>query len=391
MRKLTVMALLCLLSLSVAVVAENGEGTYRPAVLAGEPGTASALALSPIVWRIFPTEVRDSGRVLLFSDNPEYVSEPGIMYRDTVEGKARLYLYHATRGQRVMRYSIVVRNHGERPVNVTITRKGIGGPSSAYPTVGQSALERFWNRLYDERRVVGPGEQAHLDPDLVYLAAPDGSLVHAIYDIETDGPLEIAFVADDDFFRFLEPYLDLYEDMVRPVGERMRGTFPTSERYISLRVGDTPVSFSFAGNQPPDLYLWGTDGVDGSPRQNYGNYGVTYHIDVLMEVTEPRRIRLYLGPEYTNAGTCVLAPALLLTDGAHDDDAESGRVVRLPASSRAVDARFIGETVVLPGEPRVVRFDFMPPGGSCLPALLFADVQAISPEEAKAWYAEHGN
>ena len=256
-----------------------------------------------------------------------------------------------------MRYSIVVRNHGERPVNVTIARKGIGGPSSAYPAVGQSALERFWNRLYDERRVVGPGEQAHLDPDLVYLAAPDGSLVHAIYDIETDGPLEIAFVADDDFFRFLEPYLDLYEDMVRPVGERMRGTFPTSERYISLRVGDTPVSFSFAGNQPPDLYLWGTDGVDGSPRQNYGNYGVTYHIDVLMEVTEPRRIRLYLGPEYTNAGTCVLAPALLLTDGAHDDDAESGRVVRLPASSRAVDARFIGETVVLSGEPRgAIRF-----------------------------------
>lgn len=363
---------------------------YRPAILVSEPGDGEALVLSPVIWRTYPMQVHDSGRVLLFSDNPEYVSEPGIMYRDSVEGKARLYLYHATRGSRVLRYGIVLRNHFDRPVGVTITRKGIAGPSTAYPAVGQSVLERFWSQVLFERLVVEPGEQTHLDPNLIYLSATDGALVHAMYDIETDGPVEVAFVADDNFFRFLEPDLDLYEDMLRPAGERMRGTFPTSERYITLQVGDRPVSLSFAGNQMADLYLWGTDGVDGTPRQNYGNYGITYHIDIRMEVTEPKRIRLYLGPAFSNAGSCALASTIMLTEGAHDDHAEQGRVVRLPSSRQAIDARFIGETVVLPDDPRVARLDFMPPGGSCLPALLFADVQAIGLDEAEAWYRAHG-
>lgn len=375
--------------LPAAQAQDAGEGP-KPAILIGPRGRQTNLFLPPDIWRTFPTQVRDSGRVLLLSDNPEYVSEPGIMYRDTVEGKARLYLYHATRGPRALRYAIILRNHTDRAVTVTITRKGSGGPSTGYAAVGQAVLERFWSGVLDEKVVVPPGEQRHLDPDLIYLTALDQALVHAIYDIETDGPLEVAFVADDDILRLREPNLDQYKDMLRPPGERMRGTFPTSERYITFPVGDRSRTLPLANNLWPDEYLWGVDGVDGTKRQNYGNYGVTYHIDIPIEVTEPRRIRFYLGPAYSNAGSCALYATVLLTEGGHHDDYETGVPLRLPASRMQTTVALLGETVAVPGDPRIFRLDFIPPGGSCLPALLFAESEAITAEEAAAWYAMYG-
>ena len=46
------------------------------------------------MMRRWDVMTEDTGGTLLFSDSPEYVKESGILYRDTVEGDARVLYYH---------------------------------------------------------------------------------------------------------------------------------------------------------------------------------------------------------------------------------------------------------------------------------------------------------
>ena len=69
--------------------------------------------------------IHEDGPNLLFSDSPEMVQKCGVMYRDTVKGKFRLFFHHVNDTDSSKRLAIVLRRTGIRPARVELGRNGI--------------------------------------------------------------------------------------------------------------------------------------------------------------------------------------------------------------------------------------------------------------------------
>lgn len=84
----------------------------------------------------------DQGGTLLFSDSPEYVEEPGILYQDVVSGEARVLYYHLNNTQRPQKIAITLENMYAGLNSVKITRGVAGGPSADFLAVGKQTQEK---------------------------------------------------------------------------------------------------------------------------------------------------------------------------------------------------------------------------------------------------------
>ena len=87
--------------------------------------------------------VTKDGPVLLFSDSPEMVKKCGIMYRDTVNGKVRIFFHHAKDlvymlQKEVPGFKTLVQNINTRHTNVILGEKNktIFGPGSIKDKLG---------------------------------------------------------------------------------------------------------------------------------------------------------------------------------------------------------------------------------------------------------------
>jgi len=223
-------------------------------------------------------ETRDSSRTLLFSDSPETFRELGVLYRDTVEGEARLFLTHVNGTASSATVGWLATNDGDAPATLTIERQGVAARSKDYAKQGREALAAWLAGGEGERRTVAPGETVVLyrtEP----LTAMDGA--HAIFDVSVDGALRFDVVAAPASQPIGEPASTPFA--ARDIHDR--GTFPVSEirlaadasewepgRPARIRIGAVG---SLGGH-----YLEGTDAVTGKPSQNFGNYGVLYRLTV---------------------------------------------------------------------------------------------------------------
>lgn len=97
-------------------------------------------------------KVKAEGPKLLFSDSPEMVYETGILYRDTLQGEGRLFFHHVNGTSKLKKLAIIVKNNGMRPVNFTVTRSGIDGPSHDYQAVGKN-LRNIISRNKNQKTV----------------------------------------------------------------------------------------------------------------------------------------------------------------------------------------------------------------------------------------------
>ena len=85
-----------------------------------------------------------SGPTLLFSDSPEMVYHNGILYRDTVQGKVRLFYHHVNAVPGTKKLAIVLKNDKMRPVNYKILQQGIAGPGYNYMAVGKESQRKYF-------------------------------------------------------------------------------------------------------------------------------------------------------------------------------------------------------------------------------------------------------
>lgn len=245
-------------------------------------------------------------RTLLVSNSPETIAEYGVLYRDTVSGKARLYANHVNAMDKDVQFAILLTNNGREPVTVDTTTQGEVYPSTFVHLIGYQASVDFLDGDANKPRLtIQPGQTA------AYAYLPrmtKGQGINLIYDVDTSGETVVTFAAMSPG----TPLTQRFEGKELEYNGHVRGTFPVSEITLTAAASTLPgtARFTIGGNES-DEYVSGYDAFRRQPVVNYGNYGVIYRIRVNQPgktaVAMLARGGAFKGPLKIN-GEMVLAP-----------------------------------------------------------------------------------
>jgi hypothetical protein len=287
------------------------------------------------------TEVND--RKLLVSDSPEEFTEKGILYQDTINGKARLYADHINGTKQKMTMAIFATNNSDKPVTIQTTNKGEVYPSVYANLIGSEASVDFLlNNVYNEKFTVPPHQT------YVYAKLPDfypGQGVNLFYDVETDGEMQMSFGVTD---LKLTPTTAQELPLLAFTGH-VRGSFPVSEIKWNVDATTfTKTSVLSIGDNKTDPFVKGYDVMRKQAVENGGNYGVVYKI----HADKPRKMALMIMAK----GGVFKGPFKI-----------NGEIVPVPASG--VITAFDGMEVLArtTGTEDALDIEFTPPAGSAFP------------------------
>ena len=220
-------------------------------------------------WNV---ETEDTGGTLLFSDSPEYVTEDGILYEDTVTGDARILYYHLNNTSVRKKVAVVLQNEGDSSVVVRVTRGGASRPSSDYLEVGKGTQLAYFQTKRDDMLYVQRGAKRLLEPEMNHTALEPGQLVYGVYDFHADGPVKVSVLM---YPAIADPLKFISSARVLPKDEqRLRGTFQGMNRVISSKPYNPDrdgVVYIPIGDNRQDVFRTGVDATDGSTETNVGN------------------------------------------------------------------------------------------------------------------------
>ena len=242
---------------------------------------------------------RDTGGTLLFSDSPEYVDRPGILYQDTVNGKARVLYYHLNNTQVPQKVAVVLENANpqEKATMVQVTRGGTAWPSDDYLWVGKTTQNQYFSEKKNDLILVMRDKKRLLQASMDEIVLQPGQLVYGVYDFKTDHPVKasvLMYPANVNPLTFIERAKVLPRDEVA-----LRGTFQGMDREITSGREYDPqqdgIVYVMLADDQSDKYMIGVDATDGHRAVNYGNYGVLYKIAIPVK-GETSRVQYYLSP-----------------------------------------------------------------------------------------------
>ncbi|MBE3580029.1 MAG: hypothetical protein IMW96_00040 [Thermoanaerobacteraceae bacterium] len=302
--------------------------------------------LSPTLT--YEPPVRRTGPPLLFSNSPEYIKEPGILYQDEVEERARLYFWHAIEHPETFKVYVLAVNRSREEVELTVEREGYGGPSTNVFLVARQALAQYFMEAQPRTLTLKPGEAAVLNR--IQPSACRHQVLHGILDVKATGKVDILFVAALASQKVLREYSRL--PYLPADGVHARGTFGPA---------DIEVELSLSGQETGELRL--ADGITdqflpslkpgASAPSLKGNYGAVYRIRVVPQ----QDTEAFLVP------VSGLFAGTVLVDG---------RLVNVP---REGFVRQGGQPVYLGRlkAKQAAEIVLVPPGGSYLPVKLVFD------------------
>ncbi|GIQ68992.1 copper amine oxidase N-terminal domain-containing protein [Xylanibacillus composti] len=286
-------------------------------------------------------------RKLLVSDSPETITEEGVLYRDTIQGKARIYAHHLNGTDEPITVAVMLTNPGRDPVTLRATNKGEVYPNLYAHLIGYQAAVDFLLRDPFNKTVTVPPGETRLFMQMPTMYPYQG--INMIYDVETDGRLQVSVVAShrsDGLNEVVQRGREL------PYNGHVRGTFVQSDviKRVNAATMREPHHMLIADGTT-DPYVQGYDVFRGESVTNKGNYGVTYkvHIDNPGEMALGIVARggLFKGVFKIN-GKMVLAP-------------QSGTLT-------AYDGVLLLHRTT--GEERSLEVEFIPPAGSAFPISL---------------------
>ncbi len=318
--------------------------------------------------------VNDGGQSLLFSNDPESITQPNrVLAREPSlpQGENRVFFHHQNGTHRPQRVALVARG-GPGGSWVAVRRSGVGGPWSDPLVVGRRAFYRWLsdNQYYPAVRLA-EGEVTILDPSLATLTVDQGQTIGGIIDIGVfpGTPVEVAVVACDPEVPMEKAYPSLLAHP-RSGNEFVRGTAKACDRLLDMAndgihdaAYDTSwgVAYYRAGDGVVDPFLAVADRLtpSGDPQPLAGNFGLLYRFHLWLTGSDGQAVALLVNPCGTDYGGAIkVAPGL---DGGGD--------VYLPWSPDSIRDPF---QAVLAGRylPRAgvsLWFQFMIPGGSNAP------------------------
>ncbi|SMB89943.1 Copper amine oxidase N-terminal domain-containing protein [Thermanaeromonas toyohensis ToBE] len=285
---------------------------------------------------------KHTGPILLFSDSPEYIERPGILYRDEIEGEARLYFWHAIQSPLTFRIYVLAVNPGQREVELTIEKEGYSGPSNNVYQVAKEALIQYFNATQSRTLRLKPGEALILNK--ITPPAVRHQVVHGIMDVYATGKLQILFIALPTTTDVLKEYNKL--PYLLADGIHTRGTFGPSDIEIELVLTGQETGSLILADGQEDEFLPGK----GSAPSLTGNYGAFYKLKLL----PIRDTEVFLVPVSGYFGGIVVL---------------EGNIIEVPRKGfveTPEQAIFLGKLKA----NRPAELYFIPPGGSCLPVKL---------------------
>lgn len=329
-------------------------------------------------------EITDGDGTLLFSDSPEYVKEPGILYSDIVKDDARIFYYHLNDTNKPYKVAVVLEGETERSAIVRVLHQAIAAPSQDYCEVGKALQQAcFSDSGGTEEIVVAPHERQLLLAAADKITLRPGELVSGMADFSTSAPVRVSvlfYPPDRNPLRYIS------EAEILPADEHhLRGTFIGMNRTLRLKTPYHPkkdgIGCVVLADGEIDPYREGIDATDGSIVTNFGNYGVVYRLEVPVRATTHFFMSPmgggYAGVVRANAGKdakrLIAVPDGQLMFGensVHPPFDLSGSTMLLPS----VELADLG---IWKKKPPVF-FEFAPPGASNLPVLLI-----LAPEKIK--------
>lgn len=241
-------------------------------------------------------ESADVGGTLIFSDSPEAVGNDGILYTDTIQGKARILYYHLNNTDANKKIAVILENQSVDDTSVVITRGAMGGPSDDYLDVGKITQTKYFGEAKHESIFIDGHTKRLLQSQMDQTVVKPGQLVYGVFDFTAKNPVRVTVVmypTDTDPYSFVDTAKVLPKD-----SQRLRGTFAGMDRVLMSEKSYDPqrdgAVYVTIGDNKADRYRTGIDATDGSIVTNYGNYGVLYSIHIPTNGRE--RTSYYLSP-----------------------------------------------------------------------------------------------
>lgn len=217
---------------------------------------------------------------LVFSDEPETVFDDGVLYAEFLEPgqRYRVYTYHVNGTGSLRKFPVVVLNQGDVGATVTITARGLAGPTTNYLEAGREAALAWIQGAAPQAVEVPPQTRVLLDADLDARHAATDELVHALYDLEVDAPVKLSVVSVGASADAATVTAGL--SVVPSAGLHVRGTFPGADLDLILaEPASADLRHVRLGANLIDPDLTGTSLVDGGERVTLkGNFGLRYRL-----------------------------------------------------------------------------------------------------------------
>jgi hypothetical protein len=361
----------------------GGSAPETVAMVLGQPsavtGGSSGLYLGKVLrFPANPTEglvpvqcpLHGGGPTLVFSDGPEQVPGPGILYQDTLTGAVRVYLYHVNASSQPLYIGALLTDTGSAPVTIDLTASGEAGPSTNFVAVGKEAEHQWFEPMAPREFTLLPGRSRFLG-QLAQEAVQPGQAVNGIYDfIASGGAVEVSVVAQSHAVPSTAGLRVLPSPQLNAAGTPMRGTFVganltcTTSAPLTLPQ-DGRLMFSFGQGGDTGSFLVGQSAVDGGARVvDYGNYGVLYHVDLSVDNSPSSMYDTYALLLHPRGNP--FAGASITTGGVG-----TAGLVPLPQNQPFVenpdDALLLGTYELTPSVPTTVDVRWMSAAATALP------------------------
>jgi hypothetical protein len=289
----------------------------------GQGDVISLSGVLPLTCPEIPMTGTWTGGSLIFSDSPETVPTRGKLYEDTFPATSgttynRMWVYHVNgKPSGKMKLTVLIKNVDTSAGTLTIQKKGLAGPSTAFVTVGKLGFQRWLQSTAGTGVSVPAGSTVRLDTSFEALMNP-GYLMHGIFDISMTKSYKATICALDQNDNALTvcPGLPV---LARDVHDR--GTFPNADKIYDTQSGfvintiDGIQQFPLNSSSASDPDAVGVDATDGTPMTLQGNIGVLYRIHLQTDADDGLNLGFLLNPRGGYWGTAVNASPGLLAGG----------------------------------------------------------------------------
>ncbi|RUS48038.1 stalk domain-containing protein [Cohnella sp. AR92] len=234
-------------------------------------------------YKLVPYTFSSSNRKLLASNSPENLTKPGLLYRDTVSGDFRLFIYHLNVGNDPLKIYLAATNKSSQVANVSRGASGQAGPNYFGLWTGKLASERFLESSKagtTSLTTLQPGETKLIMPELGAQPLKHYDVFSAYADLNSSADVEFTLFAVSSTDKAPLETLKTFGNLPRDA-KHIRGTFDGADRTINIDqvLGSEPQRVLF-GDHVNDPSLDGRDMLNGVYENNWGNFGVVYKMTV---------------------------------------------------------------------------------------------------------------
>ena len=291
-----------------------------------------------------------NNETIIMSDSPETVSENGILYTSSFQGKGRLILHHGSEFDSSVAADkmlvIVAENTHYEPVTITLSNKVIKGPNPDVMFLGQQVLKEYFNGTKAETLTLAPGEKTYIYTSQDKTWAK-GQTISGLMDINTTGQIQLTTAVMNKKDTIYEVgRLKLLDKSIH-----VRGTFEGTEIHyeVAPQAGEKT---KLVIGQDQEEWVSGIDQTTGEPGKNKGNYGVTYKLKIT--ATEDTGI--------------ILNPRADIFRGAVKWEGEAATLAPAHGYFMNTNKKAVMLGVVKAGETKTL--EYMLPNGSSAPVLI---------------------